>query len=368
MNNANKRGDSIYASLYELNDPDLFEALTQFGKRAHLVLANGAFNKDKPDENKKARAALKKLKTIEVINRMVTSGHFAHNKFVAICDKQGVAHTVITGSTNWTVTGLCTQANNGLIIADPKVADAYRKQWDLLKAAKNDFPASLKKANSQKKTFPVDDADVTVWFTPTQKREDMVDARRVINGAQEGILFLFFNPGHEQEKEADWTLLQSVLNRHNPNAGDLFNTDLYIRGVVNQTIAGLTEGTGTAPKGKKAPKSPVKLFTGGAEPPERMSKDVLVPAAIKAKFGHWVEELLSVGVMVHSKVVVIDPFGEHPVLITGSHNLGVKASRANDDNMVIVEGPGARAGDCLCSQHHRDLPGIPLAALRCHAR
>jgi hypothetical protein len=35
---------------------------------------------------------------------------------------------------------------------------------------------------------------------------------------------------------------------------------------------------------------------------------------------------------------VIDPFGEHPVVMTGSHNLGYKASTANDDNLMIVEG------------------------------
>jgi hypothetical protein len=43
-------------------------------------------------------------------------------------------------------------------------------------------------------------------------------------------------------------------------------------------------------------------------------------------------------VHVHSKVIVIDPFGKNPVVITGSHNLGHKASTANDDNMMIVEG------------------------------
>jgi hypothetical protein len=43
-------------------------------------------------------------------------------------------------------------------------------------------------------------------------------------------------------------------------------------------------------------------------------------------------------VHVHSKVIVIDPFGKKPVVITGSHNLGYKASTKNDDNMMIVEG------------------------------
>jgi hypothetical protein len=94
------------------------------------------------------------------------------------------AQTVIAGSTNWTMTILCTQANNGLIIRDSKVAQAFRDRWGLLKAAK-----------------------VTVWFVPAKKRAHMVDARRVINGAKGGILFLFFNSGAKQEAETDWTLL-----------------------------------------------------------------------------------------------------------------------------------------------------------------
>jgi phosphatidylserine/phosphatidylglycerophosphate/cardiolipin synthase-like enzyme len=343
LNDAFDRGDTIYAALYELNDPELIHALARFGKRAHVILANGAFSKTKPDENAEARKALKALKTVEVCDRMVSAGHFAHNKFLVICDKTGqTAKTVVTGSTNWTVTGLCTQANNGLIIADPSVAAVFRQQWDLLKQAKNDFPASLKQANSRKKSFAVDGLNVTVWFVPTQKREDMDDARRVINGAKDGILFLFFNPGQEQEKAADWTLLQSILFRHKRAAGDLYNPDLYIRGVVNQTIKGLTDGDQPVEDGEKPPKHPVKLFTGGTEKPTAMSSDVLVPAAIKQKFHNWENELLSLGVMVHSKVVVVDPFGANPAVITGSHNLGVKASQKNDDNMVILEGRQAR--------------------------
>jgi len=41
---------------------------------------------------------------------------------------------------------------------------------------------------------------------------------------------------------------------------------------------------------------------------------------------------------VHSKTIIIDPFGADPVVITGSHNLGPKASKGNDDNLVIVKG------------------------------
>jgi len=71
---------------------------------------------------------------------------------------------------------------------------------------------------------------------------------------------------------------------------------------------------------------------------------VQVPANIKAKFHDWEQELLGAStVMIHSKCIVIDPFGEHPAVMTGSHNLGPKASEKNDDNLVIIEGNAALA-------------------------
>ena len=49
-------------------------------------------------------------------------------------------------------------------------------------------------------------------------------------------------------------------------------------------------------------------------------------------------------VMVHSKVIVLDPFGPHPVVMTGSHNMGPKASGKNDDNLLMIENaPGLAA-------------------------
>ena len=47
--------------------------------------------------------------------------------------------------------------------------------------------------------------------------------------------------------------------------------------------------------------------------------------------------------MIYSKVVVVDPFGETPVVMTGSHNLGPKANGKNDDNLVIIENARMRS-------------------------
>ncbi len=353
LTEAKTSGGKIYAALYELNDPELIQALVDLGDNCNLILGNGAFKPPSHDENAQVRAHLKTTK-IHVYDRIVTSGHFAHNKVVVFCDADGNAQKVLTGSTNWTSSGLCTQANNGLIIDDPEVAQDYLDAWNRIHAAGNGFPPTLINANSTAKTFTVDGCSVTPWHVPTSHAQDLDYARKLINAAKEGILFLFFNPGTFQpdDEPEKWTLLQNILNRHHEENNAYYDPNLYIKGVVNQDIPYLTADD-VKQKGKKPPAQamdptqsaqPVALYSSGIEPPVRLSHDVLVPANIKTQFGPWEEELLRAGIVnIHSKVIVIDPFGAHPVVMTGSHNLGFKASSKNDDNLIIIEGNGALA-------------------------
>jgi len=53
----------------------------------------------------------------------------------------------------------------------------------------------------------------------------------------------------------------------------------------------------------------------------------------------WQKELLKAGFAItHDKIVVIDPFADDCVVVTGSHNLGYQASYNNDENIVMIEG------------------------------
>ena len=69
---------------------------------------------------------------------------------------------------------------------------------------------------------------------------------------------------------------------------------------------------------------------------------VAAASAIKDDFAFWQKELLKLPgahAVVHDKILVIDPFSENDcVVITGSHNLGYRASYNNDDNMLIIRG------------------------------
>jgi phosphatidylserine/phosphatidylglycerophosphate/cardiolipin synthase-like enzyme len=345
LDDVKQNGGEIYAALYELNDPELIAALKSLGKKCHLVLANGAFKPPANDENKAVRAELRSV--VDLYDRIVSGNHFAHNKFVVFCDAKGTPQRVLSGSTNWTMTGLCTQANNGIIVNDADLAADFLAEWNLVKNAGNTYPPSLAKANSTSKTFNVDGGRITQWFAPTSAGQDLDYARTLINGAKQGILFLFFNPGvfvAAGQPEEKWTLLQNILFRHHQGTAN-FDGGLYIRGVVNQEIANLTtESTGKAAKPSThaaldpSSGTPVTLFSGGNQPPQHLGYESMVPKNIKDVFHDWATEILGAGVHIHSKVIVIDPFGDHPVVMTGSHNLGYKASTANDDNLMIVEG------------------------------
>jgi hypothetical protein len=146
---------SIYASLYELNDGMVIDAFKKIGPRLNLILANGAFKTNavgENDENAALRGELHKT-TIKLFDRIVTVGHFAHNKFMVFC-KNDVPYKVWTGSTNLSQNGMYTQVNNAIIINDPEVAQWYLAEWKQIKAAGNAYPAGFTgyntKGNSKK--------------------------------------------------------------------------------------------------------------------------------------------------------------------------------------------------------------------------
>lgn len=313
LNDALQSGSEIHAALFELNDPQLIAGLQAFGPRAHVVLANGTSDED---ENLQARNALRGS-GVDVHDRLVkTSSHFAHNKFLVISDAGG-PKAVWTGSTNWTITGLCTQSNNAILIESPETASWYRSEWDQLVSAGNDYPDGLFVANDVVRQTTLEQAAAAqVWFAPVRGTVDLESARERINEAAQGILFLMFNPGPVG------TLLNDIIERTTP-ASASYDPQLHIHGVVNQD-----PGTTAHPV--------IGLLHRGEL--TEADIDVVLPAAVDADQAFWLKELNYSMVMVHSKCIVVDPFGPKPCVMTGSHNMGPKASGKNDDNLMIIDG------------------------------
>jgi phosphatidylserine/phosphatidylglycerophosphate/cardiolipin synthase-like enzyme len=338
-----KKSGKIYAALYELGDEELIKKLESLGDRLEIVLSNSTVTdpktKEKSDGNETSRARLQETAKVEW-NRIIPSNHIGHNKFLVYVDESGNAKAVLFGSTNWTPTGLCTQTNNTLVVEDPKLAERYLDYWKYLAAdtkaakgvAKNLQSTKLRTWDAESKTLDLPGGTVESWFSPntpkprgkntaSEKRPPDMDALvDRINKAQHAILFLAFYPG--TPSIANWAA--DALKK---------NKKLFVRGCVTNKSA--SEGFYYELKGMTPPKK-VK----GAKTPIKQDPRVIGAEAFDGKIipKGWQKEILNAGfAIIHDKIVVIDPFSDNCVVVTGSHNLGHKASFNNDENLAIIE-------------------------------
>jgi phosphatidylserine/phosphatidylglycerophosphate/cardiolipin synthase-like enzyme len=339
LETARKEGGQVYAALFELSDDELIDALCRLKDRANVVLANGSVQPKqgesstearKRDENDEARKRL--LETgvdvkVELIHRFISPGALGHNKFLVRTDKDGNPLTAWTGSTNWAPTGMCTQVNNALLIEDPDVAQVYYQQWQALRQAGSLFPKPFVAGNSKPKQVGEEKSGQvrsTVWFTRTNKGVDMDALREEVKKAKDGILFLMFMPG--------------AAGLYGDVAARSAEPNLYVRGVVSELPQGRGDESAVD----------VALIDGRNRIPLHL--DIIQPEGVQHPMASFAAEvthkqfLANVGhAIIHSKVLVIDPFSTDPVVITGSHNFSSSASSKNDENFIIVRGDHALA-------------------------
>ena len=260
-------------------------------------------------------------------DRFTSPGPLGHNKFLVRTDAQGKPLVAWTGSTNWAPTGLCTQVNNGLLINDPAIARVYLDQWQLLRKSGSDLPKELVASNSKPKLVGKDAPGRVrsiVWFSRTSKSVDLDALNAEVKKAQQGVLFLMFMPGG-----AGLFSTVAVLSA-NPN--------LYVRGVVSELPNGRGDESAVD----------VNLIDGATH--TSMHLDIIQPEGVQHPFANFAAEVTrnqflgNIGhAIIHSKVVVVDPFGADPTVITGSHNFSSSASSKNDENFIIIKGDRALA-------------------------
>ena len=338
LKDAKDKKRDVYGALYELEDGELIAALAALRKRGHVVLANGSITAKKGEGVEKARkrdqnaVARKKLKAagLEVQDRFISPGALGHNKFLVFNNEQGKPASVWTGSTNWTKTGLCTQINNGVLIQHAGFAKIYQQQWERLRDAKNAFPKTLVAENSTAKKVSVGKTRADIWFTRASKKVDLQTIDAVINNAQEAVLFLMFQPGGAGNLATVRKLLRAKSKTH------------YIKGVVS-----------TLPSEDPQNEEHVDVSVHSDGEIHRVDLDIVQPEGIKRPFSSWAATVVrrefmpqfikggrrgGIGnAIVHSKLIVVDPF-TRPVVVTGSHNFSLNASKANDENFVIFRG------------------------------
>ena len=337
---ARKDNGKCYLALYELTDNFLIEQIEKTKRHIELILSNADGSKNMTGDDGKKRtvkvydktnAATRKRLTKSLgaafHDRLLPKGNYiGHNKFVVYVDMDGKPRTVLTGSTNWTATGLCAQSNNVIVIDDPKVAERYLEYWNLLLEDSAEQAAPLRNANAVDPTdidLKGNAGKIRIWFSPNTKAKqkpkkappgppDMKEVFKRIRFARDGVLFLVFNPG----QPSILTEIRTIAEQRKASGKQFF-----VRGAISDSK--VSGEFATRVYNDSILTAPNQLITGIGGIPDH--------------FSFWQKELAKLGhAVIHDKIVVIDPFRDDCCVITGSHNLGYKASYSNDENLVIL--------------------------------
>lgn len=361
----------VYSALYELADPEIVDFLLANTDVFSMLLGNAGEN---DQTNEDARKRLHEAKA-DVTDRILPKSSLPHNKSHVRYNKAGRPVEVLSASANSTFTGLCCQSNNALSVISEELGEIYGAAWDALKedTDKGELQGTALRDFYRKKPKEVvlkDGTRIQAWFSPNTVEKtkpktkppvpvDMAEVFDAIDGAKEGVYFLAFYPGFPS--------IISKINGMQFGRKNLFyrgavsspqalpkpftpqQPNRFVRGesgllVPADSVEGAATGidapdvSGTFADLTAAAKvaSPVQIFHHDKKRPVIIAAD-----SLETTVGKWQKELLKLPEahsIIHDKIVVVDPFGDDPIVILGSHNLGFKASYANDENLLIVRG------------------------------
>ncbi len=278
-----ERGGSLNAALYELNDPEVLMHLGELGPRAHILVDRQTFERN--------QATLKVLlgRGVDVQRVAPRSGGLFHHRFAVACDAAGAPERLWVGGANWTTTGLFLQASSAAIVESRELAAVFLEQWHAARAGR---PA----ASSAPAVVRVGSAQISVWFTPTRARADLVDVERRLGKARRGILFAM-------------PFATRLVDQVRKAVG---SAPVYIRGVVTDSSRRI-----------------VVLFDGAQT--QSITPSAFVSSELRRSLG------LSQFTEFLARMVVLDPYDQGSTVLTGSHNLSASGSSKNNETLLIVE-------------------------------
>jgi phosphatidylserine/phosphatidylglycerophosphate/cardiolipin synthase-like enzyme len=233
-----------------------------------------------------------------------TNIDIAHNKFVVLL-KDDKPIEVWTGSTNISESGLFGHANVGHRIRDKEVAARFLDYWERLV----DDPEckEMKQFDDQTPTIPEGrpDEPLTAIFSPRSSLDSLNWYVRLARTAEQGV-FLTAAFGMQQE-------IESIFKGKGERK--------YIRYLLMDTEK---EGEVEALR-----RDPGNVVSAGA-------------FEGKGEYSKWLAEALR-GLSpklhyVHTKLMIVDPLTDDPIVVTGSANWSNESSEKNDENMVVIRG------------------------------
>lgn len=297
---------ALRAAVYEFKHPEIVGAFAAaLGRGVDVRIVYDA----KEGEGKPGPATVEALAAAGIPDDVVTPraqnpSFISHNKFIVLL-RDGEPVAVWTGSTNVTPSGIFGQWNVGHAVWDRAVAKRYLAYWGELA---EDPPAKSLRAWNDEHS-PIADAPVFTLFSPRGSLEALDWYAQQMREAQHAVLFTAafgVNERFVAEMDDRPEVLRYVLMEK--DKGDV---TVIERNPNNRASVGSAIGRGGGP---------------------------------------WLDEIdphragLGRNVFyIHTKFMVIDPFGDSPTVISGSANFSDASTVHNDENMLVMRGDTAVA-------------------------
>jgi phosphatidylserine/phosphatidylglycerophosphate/cardiolipin synthase-like enzyme len=245
-----------------------------------------------------------------------TNSSISHNKFLVLLHN-GTPTAVWTGSTNITWGGLFGQSNVGHLIRDEAVASRYLDYWARLST--DPAYAVIRPENTAASPTPGTRAraGTRTVFSPRTSL-DMIDWYAAETGRAKKSFFMTAAFGvHDKIRDAltpESNVLRYLVLEEPPSAGDVrFDTDHDVKMAVGSVLS----------KGIL----------------DRWTKEHLTGLNAHVRY-------------THTKFMLVDPLGDHPLVISGSGNFSDASVHENDENMLIIQ-DDPRAADVYVGEFMR---------------
>lgn len=297
------KGQKLRGACYEFHYPGVLSALKaaqQDGVDVNVVYDAKNYGAENKLALQKAHASslVKKVRDNQVSQ--------AHNKFFVLLDKNDKPIRVWTGSTNISEKGIFGHCNTGHQIDDPEIATRYFEYWKLVyrnldrKTYQSEVMALKNGADVQVAAVGV---GISVFFSPRKTNDMLQTYADLIEAASEMVCCIY--PFNIDKR------FQSVFGKDQS----------YLRYILLDSR-----------------KSYNKFKTNDRD------VEVVAGSYIHSDFDQWAAEkssgsLIKSGVdFLHNKIILIDPLGETPIVISGSANYSENSTSKNDENTLIIKG------------------------------
>jgi hypothetical protein len=300
---------------YDLNEPDLMKIVLELAKqgRVRVILDNAALHhnteKPKPEDQFEQEFTNRKQGDAAILRGKF--GRYAHDKVLIVSNAQGPLK-VLTGSTNFSVTGIYVNSNHVLAFDEQEVAEVYSKVFEVSwndRASKSAFQASAlakDEFTSAAQSIP----PTTITFSP----HSPADVARILDGVAKRI-------ATEGAKKSGGSVLFAVMELDNG-----ISPVYQVLDDIHQNQSIFSFGISDNPKG-------IFLYKPGTATGVLVSgkpASTVLPPPFDQVPG------LGLGHQVHHKFVVCGFNQTDAVVYCGSSNLASGGEEANGDNLLAI--------------------------------